>query len=186
MKKTMSLALFALNLTLGFFISTMHAAPSRASTSLYEVKLDSFTDDAQKEIKLVDFKGKKVVMSMIYTSCEHACPMIMKKLKKIDDQLKANKITADFVIVSFDTKFDSPKKLAAFRKHYEGTDERWHFLIGSEKSTRMLANVLDIKYSRNPEDQSISHDNKVVFLDEKGVIVNTQEGLTFDQKAKTF
>lgn len=172
-----------LSLVLMFYAQEVRA---ESKPSIYEVKLDSFTNDLEKPMKLSDLKGKKVVMSMIYTSCEHACPLMMKKLKKIDDLLKSKKVEAQFVVVSFDTKFDSPKKLAAFRKHYEGTDSRWHLLIGNEKSTRMLGNVLDIKFSRNPEDQTISHDNKAILLDEAGVIIRTLDGLNFDPKAELY
>lgn len=115
---------------------------------------------------------------MIYTSCPSACPLMMKKIKKVDAALKKAKTEAEFVVISFDSVSDSPKKLAHFRKHQGVPPEHWTLAVGSEKDTRVLSNLLNIKYSKNPENGEIMHDNKIILLNEKGEIVNTLEGLS--------
>ncbi len=123
---------------------------------------------------------------MVYTSCQSACPLMIKKLLKIEKKLKENSVEAEFVVVSFDSKFDSPQKMKSFRKNQAISNSNWKLLVGGDKDTRFLSNLLEIRYSRNPEDQTISHDNKVVFLNEKGAIVHTSDGLSFDAQEKFF
>ncbi len=155
-------------------------------TSLYDAKLGEWIDDSGKKISLKSFRKRKVVMTMAYTSCESACPLIVKKLKSIDLKLQQAGAQADFVVVSFDSKFDNPKKMSMFRKHQNIADSRWHLLLGNEKDTRFLANLLEIRFSRNPKDQTISHDNKIILLNENGEIVKSLEGLSTDSDEKLY
>lgn len=157
-----------------------------ADVSIYDAKIGSFKTDEEKDFLLKDNAGKKVVVSMVYTSCQSACPLMIKKLLKIEKKLKEASIDAEFVVVSFDSKFDSPQKMKIFRKSQGILNSSWKLLVGRDKDTRFVSNLLGIRYSRNPEDQTISHDNKVVFLDEKGVIVHTSDGLSFDAQEKFF
>lgn len=157
-----------------------------SEVSIYDAKLGEFHNDTGKSIHLKDFAGKKVVIAMVYTSCQMACPMMIKKLKKIETKLKEQAIEPQFVVVSFDSKFDTQDRLASFKKNHNITGANWTIVVGSEKDTRFLSNLLEIRFSRNPKDQTISHDNKVVFLDEKGKIVRTLDGLSFDPLEKLF
>lgn len=156
------------------------------TASIYDANLGQWTDESGQKVNLNSLKGKKVVTAMVYTSCQMACPMMVKKLKKIERALQAKKVDADFLVISFDAKFDTPEKLRSFRKHHEVSDPRWHTLVGSEKNTRFFSNLLEIRFSRNPKDLTISHDNKVVFLDEEGKIVGTSDGLDFDPEEKMY
>lgn len=157
-----------------------------ANESIYDAGLGVWRDDTNKEVKISDFKGSKVVMAMVYTSCPMACPLMMKKLLKVQERLIKQSVQAEFVVVSFDAKFDTPAKLAAFRKKYQVPDTKWHLLVGSEKDTRFLSNLLEIRFSRNPKDQTISHDNKFVLLDEAGKIVKSIEGLSIAADEKYY
>lgn len=154
--------------------------------SIYDAKIGEFKTDEGRPFHLNEGVGKKIVVSMVYTSCQSACPLMIKKLLKIEKKLKDSSIDAVFLVVSFDSKFDSPQRLKTFRKNQGITNSNWKLLIGGDKDTRFISNLLGIRYSRNPEDQTISHDNKVVFLDEKGVMVHSSEGLSFDPQERYF
>lgn len=183
MKKIKSGSVFFISFTFLTALTLSHrsyAEPSPRSAqsgSLYEVPL-SFKNDQDQNFSLKNLQGKKSVMVMVYTSCQSACPLIMKKMKKVEAALKKSKTEAEFVVISFDTVADSPKKLAHFRKHMEVPSEHWTLAVGTEKNTRMLSNLLNVKYSRNPENGEIMHDNKIILLNEKGEIVKTLEGLS--------
>ncbi len=172
---------------LALFLTGLQILSSFAeSASIYDAKLGEWKDSSGQSLKLEKFKGSKVVMSMVYTSCKSACPLMVKKLKKIDDRLKKNEINAKFVVVSFDAKYDTSEKLKIFRGHQGAEDSRWNFLVGSERDTGFLSNLLEINFKRNPIDHTISHDNKVILLDENGVIVRTLEGLADDPEEPLF
>jgi protein SCO1/2 len=147
-----------------------------ASRSLYQVPL-TFRTDAGETIGLDHWKGQKVVLTMIFTSCRATCPLTMGRLREIQEQFDREKIAAHFAIVSFDPVRDTPEKLAKYRRDTGHTNPNWTFLVGSEDDTRMLAMLLGIKYSRNPISGDIMHDNKIVLLDGDGEVVKELLGL---------
>ncbi len=159
--------------------SPLRAETENRPASIYQAPLQWKSQD-DKPVRLSDFKGRKVVMSMIYASCQTACPLILKKVKAVKAELDRRKQSAEFVLVTFDSEGDVPEKLRHFRHHNDVASPAWTFLVGSEKDTRTLSMLLGIKYSKNPGNGQIMHDNKIVLLDEQGAIVRTLEGLNTD------
>ena len=159
------------------------AAPASASRSLYQVPL-TFRTDRGETVTLDHWKGQKVVLTMIFTSCQATCPVTMAKLVAIQERFDRAKIDAQFVIVSFDPLRDTPEKMTAYRAATGHQNANWTFLVGSEDDTRTLAMLLGIKYSRNPISGDIMHDNKIVLLDGAGEV--TKELLGLDAPIEDF
>ena len=172
-----------------------------AVVSLYHVPLH-FVDEESRPVELSQYQNHFVVITMIYTSCPVACPMIVKKLKTISQELGADAKDVHFVSVTFDPGVDTPAKLLQFKKA-QGVDvSNWHFLSGAEEETRKLSLLLDIAYKKIPDSKDFMHDIKILLLDPKGQIVATLIGLdaeilpllkamgksktTFFQKLKNF
>ena len=159
------------------------AVPVLASRSLYQAPLTWRTDGGET-VALERWKGERVVLTMVFTSCQATCPITMGKLRDIQAQFDREKLAAHFLIVSFDPARDTPEKLAAYRVATEHTQPNWTFLVGSEEDTRTLAMLLGIKYSRNPTTGDIMHDNKIVLLNGDGEI--TKELLGLDAPIEDF
>ena len=159
------------------------AATAAASRSLYQVPLTWRTDRGET-VALDRWKGKSVVLTMVFMSCQATCPLTMAKLVEIQKQFDREERTAEFVIVSFDPVRDTPERLAAYRRSTNHSNANWTFLVGSEEDTRMLAMVLGIKYSRNPATGDIMHDNKIVLLNGAGEV--TKELLGLDASIEDF
>ncbi len=149
-----------------------------SGSSIYELPF-SFTNAKGETVKLSDLRGKAVAMTMTYTSCEHACPRILQRMKNLEKAYKEKGKKAAFVVVSFDPSRDTPARLKEVQKTSSGTGG-WIFLSGKDTTTRELSMVLGIRYEKNPEDGSISHDNKIVMLDEQGRIQKELNGLSPD------
>jgi cytochrome oxidase Cu insertion factor (SCO1/SenC/PrrC family) len=102
-------------------------------------------------------------------------------MKKIEAMLKAEKTVAEFVVISFDSEHDNSDRLKHFQTHNDLTGSHWHLMTGSERDTRKIANMLDIKFSKRPGSNEIMHDNKIILLDESGKIVRVLDGLKTDK-----
>ena len=152
------------------------SALALASGSLHQVPL-SWRTDRGETVTLERWKGERVVLTMVFTSCQATCPITMGKLRDIQSQFDREKLAANFLIVSFDPVRDTPEKLAAYRVATEHTQPNWTFLVGSEEDTRTLAMLLGIKYSRNPITGDIMHDNQIVLLNGEGEITKELVGL---------
>jgi len=147
-----------------------------ASRSLYQVPL-AFRTDAGETVALDHWKGEKVVLTMVFTSCQATCPVTMAKLHAIQERFDHAGVAAHFVIVSFDPLRDTPEKMTAYRAAGGHRNANWTFLVGSEDDTRELAMLLGIKYARNPTSGDIMHDNKIVLLNAEGEVVKELLGL---------
>lgn len=154
-----------------------------AGRSLYQAPL-TWKTDAGETVTLDHWKGEPVVLTMIFTSCQATCPLTMAKLVAVQEQFDREKIKAHFAIVSFDPRRDTPEKMAKYRRDTGHENPNWTFLVGSEEDTRMLAMLLGIKYSRNPDTGDIMHDNKIVLLNGAGEI--TKELLGLDASLEDF
>lgn len=133
-----------------------------------------------EEIQFSDLKGQVLVVVMIYTSCQSACPRLVADMKAIESQITpVAPEGVRYVLVSIDPAHDTPERLKAFSIENKMTDPRWLFLQGTEESVRDFANVLAVRYSQiSPIDYS--HSNIISVFDQNGVMQHQQEGLEVD------
>lgn len=131
-------------------------------------------------IELEDLRGKVVVMVMIYTSCQAACPRLVADMRNIEKQVPDElEDQVRYVFVSIDPEVDTPERLQKFAEDNFMTDDKWLFLRGSEGDTREFAAVLAVGYRRiSPID--FSHSNIISVFNREGVLEYQKEGLGTD------
>ena len=129
-----------------------------------------------KEIKLKDLKGKNIVMVMIFTSCQTACPLLVADMQKVAAQVSKDKLKqTTMVLVSIDPDNDTPEVLKQYAIKNKMDGEPWLFLRSDKESIRELANVLAVKYKKiSPI--VFSHSNIITVFNKKGEMVKQVEG----------
>ena len=140
------------------------------------------TTDQGKPFQLGEIKNHLTLVTMAYTSCKAACPMIVKKLKAVQEVASGRGLHPNVLVVSFDTEHDDSKRLAMFRKHQNVPNQGWTFVSSDSASTRKLSMILGIKFNQNPASGEIQHDNRILLVNEKGEIQKVLEGLSADPK----
>jgi protein SCO1/2 len=102
-------------------------------------------------------KGKRLVVSFIYTNCPDICPLTTARLTQVEDQLR-DQMGKDlfFISMTVDPERDTPAKLKEFSKAF-GTGPGWLFLTGKPEDIRFINARLGDK-SRSLSD----HRNEVV------------------------
>lgn len=139
-----------------------------------------WTNQDNQEIKLMDLKGDILVMVMVYTSCQVACPRLVADMRAIEKGLPETiKNQVKFLFVSIDPETDTPKRLKEFAIENEMDNDQWVFLRGSIEDTREFAAVLAVRYKKiSPID--FSHSNIISVFDQHGELVYQKEGLGVD------
>ncbi len=145
--------------------------------------LDStWTSQDGKQIKLSTLQGRPVVVAMVYTSCQAACPMTISDLKRIEEALPvAAKGQVRFAVFSFDSKRDTPARLKEFVKARSLDTNRWTLFHGDPSAVRKLSAVLGIRYKKD-KNGDFDHSNVITILDKSGAIAHQQVGLRQDPK----
>lgn len=158
---------------------TTPAPTPLSGDSIYNAD-STWTDQDGKSTPLSSLKGKIVVVAMVYTSCQGACPMTISDLKRIEKGLsdEAKKETR-FAVFSFDTKRDTPTKLREFARARSLDPARWTLFHGKAVAVRKLAALLGIRYKRDSSGD-FDHSNVISVLDRSGAIALQQNGLGQD------
>ena len=105
-----------------------YTAPSAASLYQMDAK---WVNQNGALTRLIGFTGNPVVLSMIFTNCGYACPMIVADMKQIASKLPED-VAGDvqYVLVSLDPERDTPQAMSQFAAAYGLTDQ-WTMLRGS-------------------------------------------------------
>ena len=143
--------------------------------------LDSkWTSDVNREIKLGAVRGRPQIVAMFFTHCEYACPILVEELKGIERTLPPAVLgKVDFLLVSIDSKRDTPAELAAFREKRQLARERWTLLRGGADDVRELAALLGVNYTEDARGQ-FAHSNVITLLNAEGEIAFQHAGLKQD------
>lgn len=157
----------------------LSAGAQEAINSVYQLN-GKWKDAEGKEINLGDeLKGNPVVVSMAYTKCTYTCPLIVKKLKEIEAALGKNP-KLRILLISFDTKNETPATMAAFMKEKGLDPGRWKMVTGKTSgSVREMAALLEVNYKEEANGH-FSHSNVITLLDKDGVIRASLKGIAAD------
>ena len=159
------LATAALVLTLPVLSAPQKVTPLPAN-SIYQLSVP-FTDQLGRTSKLEDWRGKPVMISMFYSSCQFVCPRIVEALKRTEEGL-ATKVPV--LMVSFDPVRDDTAALKAMADERHIDAKRWTLARTDARNVRKFAAMLGIQYRELPSGE-FNHTSVIILLDAEGRIV---------------
>lgn len=140
----------------------------------------SFTDSRGRTLRLSEFRGRPLLISMIFTSCHHVCPALTQHLdvavKKARQALGEDSF--EVITVGFDTPVDTPEAMRLFAQRQGVDDPNWTFLSGSDESVRTLADNIGFVYFPSP--RGFDHINQLTVLDADGTVYAQVYGGAFE------
>lgn len=144
--------------------------------SIYQLTMPWKTQNGN-EITFQDLKGDVLVVTMIYTSCQSACPRLVEGIKTIESKVSASVPSGvRYLFITIDPTYDTPERLKEYSIKNDMEDSRWLFLQGAEESVLEFANVVAVRYDRISPIK-FSHSNIVTVFDQQGVMQYQQEGV---------
>lgn len=139
-----------------------------------------FVDSAGNSVRLADFRGKPLVVNLIYTACIRSCPVIVQTLQDavIDAQGALDADSFNIVTIGFDARGDTPDRMEAFAKA-QGVDlPNWRFLSSDGRTIEKLTDQLGFVYYASS--QGFQHLAQVSVLDAEGRLYRQVYGEYFD------
>lgn len=130
--------------------------------------------------RLSDYRGKPLVVSLIYTSCYHVCPATTQHLAKVARTARAALGTDSFRIltIGFDTPKDTRQAMARFAREQRVDLPGWDFASVDAATLAQLAEDFGFLYF--PAPQGFDHLIQATVLDAGGKIYRQVYGMTFD------
>lgn len=134
-----------------------------------------------RQVRLSDYRGKPLVISLIYTSCYHICPTTTQHLAKIARTARAALGPESFNLVSigFDTPNDTPEAMRRFSRD-QGAEGfgGWDFL--SADAATMQGLTRDLGFIAFSAPHGFDHLIQATVVDAQGKIYRQVYGMTFD------
>ena len=110
-------------------------------------------DESGKPRPLSSYKGKRLVLTFIYTRCPDAefCPLMSQQFAALQKSIKSTPALADVQLlsISFDPEFDTPTVLKEHAAAQRADPLIWHFATGTKEEITKLANVFGVSVSRD-------------------------------------
>lgn len=172
--------------TLSLFVFTLLVSGSTwalSPNSVYHVD-SSWTTQEDKAVNFSSLEGKVRIVSMIFTRCPSACPMIVGDIKMILSKLPEkmrSQVAVD--LFSFDHERDNPEALRAFRKKMKIENPSWTVYTSDKATVAELAAVLGVQY-KPLEGGAFVHSNNIILVNKEGEMLKTIEG--YDVSADDF
>jgi protein SCO1/2 len=148
-----------------------------------EVGAYTFRDTENRRVALADFRGKPLVVNLVYTSCADTCPMIVQTLARAvevaQDALGADSF--NIVTIGFDSEADDPARMRAFARR-QGVDlPNWRFLSTDADTVEHLTADLGFIYAPSP--RGFDHLAQTSVLDTEGRVFRQIYGADFGPPA---
>jgi protein SCO1/2 len=138
-----------------------------------------FTDTAGRPVALGELRGSPVVVSLIYTSCYHTCPMVTEYLAEVVRM--ARKVLGDdgfhVLTIGFDTANDHPVRMRQFAQERGIDDPNWQFL--SADATTIAGLTRDLGFSYVASVKGFDHMTQATVLDRDGRVYRQVYGDRF-------
>jgi len=141
----------------------------------------SFRDTKGHRVKLSDFRGKPLVISLIYSSCADVCPVITSTLESVDETARdaLGDDSYNIVTIGFDIAEDNPVRMRSFAQKYGvPISDHWRFLSGDLLAVTGLSEDLGFQFFESPK--GFDHLTQTTILDKNGVVYRQIYGESFE------
>jgi len=168
-------ALLVATASVGFALSADPAAkgelpfPAEELRTAYEAPQFSLIDQRRETISLAEFGGNVVILTAVYASCPHTCPLILSQTKAAIAELSPEE-RADLrvIAVTMDPENDSPDVLEKLAKNHGMQSPLYHLVTGASADVEPLLDRMEVARNRDPETGIINHANLFLLIDREG------------------
>jgi protein SCO1/2 len=151
-------------------------AAALPANSVYQLAV-ALTDQDGRDFRLADRRGKPLLVSMFYSSCQFVCPMLIDTLRDTEAKLApGERDHLGVLMVSIDPAHDTVAVLKQKADERTIAAPRWAMARTDAASVRKLAAVLGIQY-RALANGEFNHTTALILLDGEGRIVGRSSQL---------
>ena len=138
------------------------------------------TDHTGRGVMLSDFRGKPLVLSLVYTSCFHICPMTTRHLHKVVQKAQEALGESSFsvAVLGFDAYNDTPQQMGFYAKKQGIEDAGWSLLSADPDTINALTKELGFAFFSSPN--GFDHVVQATVMDAEGKIYRQVYGEVFD------
>ncbi len=136
----------------------------------------TFTEKSGKEFSISQFKGKVLILTLVYYDCPHVCPLLVEGLFDALNEIKDLKNGKDYhvLVLSFNSK-DMPSKASEFyskvvNKKKSEILSQWTFATATDENINKLVQSTGYRFFYSIQDGMFVHPSVYIFISPEGKI----------------
>jgi protein SCO1/2 len=127
------------------------------------------TNQMHEPVELAALQGNVVILTAVYASCPHTCPVILSQVKDAIAQLAPEqRDDLRLVAVTMDPDHDSPEILARLAENHGMQAPLYNLVTGESSEVERILDRMQFARERDPETGIISHVNLYLLIDRDG------------------
>ncbi|MGQ0760794.1 MAG: SCO family protein [Acidobacteriota bacterium] len=155
-----------------------------------QVPLDAvFKDEQGREVRLGEyFKGKPVVLALIYYSCPMLCNQVLNGMLSSVRQVSFDAGEEyQIVAISFDSR-ETPELATAKKQTYVKAYNRssgnagWHFLTGDDANIKRVTDAVGFRYKWDDKTNQFAHASGMFVLTPEGKLARYFYGIEYQPR----
>ena len=129
----------------------------------------TLTSQDDKPFRLSSLRGKVVLVSFVFTTCNGTCPATTHRMDLAANALAKAKLLdkVHLLSITLDPARDKPAVLRDYMKLYDVDAKHWTFLTGSRKEIDKVLSDWGM-WARAAANGQLDHPSRVFLLDERG------------------
>jgi len=128
-------------------------------------------DQNGDRVDLAELRGQVVLLTGVYASCPHTCPLILDQARTAIDALpEGQREGVQVVAVTLDPEHDSVEVLAALAARHGLRAPTYRLVTGPPREVESLLDVMEIARRRDEQTGVIDHTNLFLVIDRAGYV----------------
>lgn len=134
-------------------------------------------------VTLAELAGRPLIVSFVYTSCVHTCPIATQTLERAVEVARDALGPDSFRVatIGFDAPRDTPERMAIFARQQGVGDDGWLLLSADAETVAALTAELGFVFFRSPK--GFDHITQATLIDGDGRVVRHIYGPNFEPPA---
>jgi protein SCO1 len=133
-----------------------------------EVPGFALVDQTETPVQLAQWKGKVLLVSFVFTTCNGSCPATTHRMAAVQQELKRQNLwkTSDvqFVSITLDPERDTPDALQRYMKLYDLDNAGWSFVTGPRETVGETIAAWGM-WTKAAANGQLDHPSRIFLLD---------------------
>jgi protein SCO1/2 len=159
-----------LNLSLLALVCMSAPPPGNGLADIGPAPATVLVDSASKSFDLASLRGKVVLVSFVYTTCNGVCPATTQTLHRLQKKLEEAKLwgtSVEFLSITLDPKRDTAVVLSRYARLFGADLAAWHFLTGPPAQVESVLKSWGM-WVKSDANGILDHPSRVFLLDTRG------------------
>ncbi len=139
-----------------------------------------FINRDRQPVDITQYRGKPLIVSLIYTSCHHICPTLTNHLAEVVKIAREALGEESFsvITVGFDTAVDSPERMRLYALDRNINISGWDFLSTDKGTIEAFSN--DVGFIFFESAKGFDHLSQISLLDADGKVYRQVYGVNYE------